>query len=46
MLWELKGVVINFGELCEGFLEELTFGPSLEDEQKSLPNGEDVGVGQ
>ena len=30
----------QFGELDNGFSEELTSGPSLEDKLKSLPEGE------
>lgn len=35
----------QFGELGKGFSEELMFGPSLEDEQKSFPEGEEAGQG-
>lgn len=33
MLWEIE---VGSDQLWGGFLEELTFGPSLKDEQKSL----------
>ena len=35
----------QFGELDNGFSEELTFGPSLEDKLKSLPDEEARGMG-
>lgn len=44
MLWELRRVVTNFGELGKGFLGKLTSGTSLNDKQKSLPE-EETGVG-
>ena len=44
VLWELRRVVTNFGELGEGFLGKLTSGTSLNDKQKSLPE-EETGVG-
>ena len=37
VLWELRRVVTNFGELDKGFLGKLTSGTSLNDKQKSLP---------
>lgn len=40
MLWELRRVVTNFGELGKGFLGKLTSGTGLNDKQKSLPEEE------